>query len=246
MPVRWSHSPHHRSLPSLGVRTPGFWQNPNNGGQFWDGIPDNEKNAGDDCFPLGDLLYAVDSTNDGTTDATPGLLIGDYNMNGIRDAGEDVIFISLTDAQSLINANNKQMSDGVVKIGRDTVATWLNYLAGNPIGEVADDGLYSPMEAIDDAIDYLQIFGDANASCVNFGELFDTYSALHKKVTTSSDFWTLDFPGGENSGADIHGALDEYNNFGTVDGIGYAHDCDTEQFLTKMTAYSVNGDLIMC
>ena len=33
-----------------GVRTPGFWQNMNNGGQFWDGIVGNEKNAGKDCF----------------------------------------------------------------------------------------------------------------------------------------------------------------------------------------------------
>ena len=49
------------------------------------------------------------------------------------------------------------MSDGVIKIGRDVVATWLNFLAGNPIGDASDTG--SPQHFIDDAIDYLQIFG---------------------------------------------------------------------------------------
>ena len=233
-----------------GVRTPGFWQNPNNGGQFWDGIAGNEKNAGQDCFPTGDLLYQVDKTGDGIKDNTPGLLIGDYNKNGVRDAGEDVIFISLTDAQSLINAKNNQMSDGVVKIGRDVVATWLNYLAGNPVGDVADDGFYSPKEAIDDAIDYLQIFGDKNnakpGGFADTNDLFDCYSSGHAAIKTSTSYWTQDFPGGDHSGADIHGALDEYNNFGTVNGVGYAHDCDSDQFVTSMTGFSMHGDLIVC
>jgi hypothetical protein len=139
-----------------GVRTPGFWQNPNNGGQFWDGIAGNEKNAGQDCFATGELLYAVDRNGDGTVDtgaANRGLLIGDYDHDGTAKGAdgilgtaddEDVIFISLADAQNLINAKNNQLSDGVIKIGRDVVATWLNYLAGNPFGTVADDGVYSP------------------------------------------------------------------------------------------------------
>ena len=59
--------------------------NPNNGGQFWDGIAHNEKNAGQDCFPTGDLLYQVDSNGDGVKDNAKGLLIGDYNHNGVRD-----------------------------------------------------------------------------------------------------------------------------------------------------------------
>ena len=242
-----------------GVRTPGFWQNPNNGGQFWDGIAGNEKNAGQDCFPTGDLLYPVDSTNDDVPDAALGLLIGDYDRDGTNLGAdgiantaddEDVIFISLADAQSLINAKNNQMSDGVVKIGRDVVATWLNYLAGNPIGDVADDGFYSPKEAIDDAIDYLQIFGDSNnakpGGFVDTNDPFDIYSINHKKIDTSSSYWNQDFPGGDHSGADIHGALDEYNNFGSVDGVGYAHDCDSNQFLTSMTGFSLHGDLIVC
>ena len=238
-----------------GVRTPGFWSN---WGDFWDGDLSVPKQAGTDCFASYDLLR-IDSNGDGTIDSndtgfskngtTLGLFIGDYDRNGVADPDEDVIFISLTAAQNLINASNKQMSDGVVKIGRDVVATWLNYLAGNPIGTVDDtDGLYSPREAIDDAVDYLQIFGDSDNS--NPGgfqnnplEIFDVYRSNHSAIKTSSAYWTNDFPGGGHSGAEIHGALDEYNNFGSVDGTGYAIDCDTQQFASAMTGFSLGGSL---
>ncbi|MFN6934723.1 MAG: SpaA isopeptide-forming pilin-related protein, partial [Tsuneonella sp.] len=151
-----------------GVRTPGFWQNPKNGGTFWDGKPNNQAHEGD-TFPDGDpetegnqdLLYVVDTNCNGsladeavnqdgsintTNTAKFGLLIGDYNKNGITDdygkdgiAGtaddvqEDTIFISYKDAQSLISASNKQGNDVTYTIGRDVVATWLNYLGGNNI-----------------------------------------------------------------------------------------------------------------
>jgi hypothetical protein len=230
------------------VRTPGFWQNPNNGGQFWDGIAGNEKNAGQEHFPTGELLYAVDSNHNGSIGAgdVAGLLIGDYNMNGLTDAGEDTLFISYNDARALINANNKQMADGVVKIGRDLVATWLNYLSGAGIGTVdSGDGAYSPKEAINDAINYLQIFGDSNASNAASSETFDTYSSSHHKVDTSSAFWNNNYPGGSVSGATIHSDLDGYNNTGTIDGIAYASSCDNEQLLTQLSGFSVNGHLTL-
>jgi hypothetical protein len=245
-----------------GVRTPGFWSN---WGDFWDGDLSVPKQAGTDCFADYDLLR-IDSNGDGVIDGsdsgftnlagTPGLLIGDYDRDGNNRGAddiagtaddEDVIFISLTDAQNLINASNKQMNDGVVKIGRDVVASWLNYLAGNPIGTVTADLFYSPREAIDDAIDYLQIFGDSNNSSLtgnlNTNDTSDVYFAGHSAVRTSSGFWTNNFPAGGHSGSDIHGALDEYNNFGSVDGVGYAHDCETQQFVATMTGFSMHGDM---
>ena len=231
-----------------GVRTPGFWSNWTD---FWDGDMSVPKQAEEDCFADYDLLR-IDSNGDKTIDSNDtgfanGLYIGDYDRNGVADPDEDVIFISMTDALNLINASNKQMNDGVVKIGRDLVASWLNYLAGNPVGTVADDGMYSPMEAIDDAIDYLQIFGDlSNSNTNNPAEIFDTYSAGHRAIRTSTDFWNNDFPGGGVSGSDIHGALDEYNNFGTVDGTLYAHDCDEQQFLSQLNGFSLHGELIYC
>ena len=228
------------------VRTPGFWQNPNNGGQFWDGIVGNEKNLGQEHFPTADLLYSVDADNNGTLDGKVGLLIGDYNMNGLTDGNEDTLFISLSDALALVNANNKQMSDGVVKIGRDLVATWLNYLSGAGIGTVdSGDGHYSPKEAINDAINYLQIFGDSSNSNAASSETFDVYSSSHHKVDTSSAFWNSNYPGGSVSGATIHSDLDGYNNTGTIDGIAYASSCDSPQLLTELSGFSVNGALTL-
>jgi hypothetical protein len=237
------------------VRTPGFWQNPNNGGQFWDGAVGNEKNFGQEHFPTADLLYSVDSDNNGSLDGKVGLLIGDWNMDGLTDPDgadnilgtnddEDTIFISLSNALALVNANNKQMSDGVVKIGRDVVASWLNYLSGAGVGTFdSGDGAYSPKEAIRDAINYLQIFGDSNNSNAASTETFDTYSSSHHKVDTSSAFWNNDYPGGSVSGATIHSDLDGYNNTGTIDGIAYASSCDSPQLLEELTGFSVNGSL---
>ena len=239
-----------------GVRTPGFWQNMKNGGQFWDGITGNEKNAGQDCFADGELLYQVDSNNNGSTDTNMGLLIGDYNQNGLTDslgadliAGtaddvqEDTIFISYADARTLINANESKMMDGVAKIGRDVVATWLNYLAGNGIGDAGD--VQSPHHFIDDAIDYLQIFGDATAGDGVLTETFDVYSASHAAVKTGTSAWTGDYPGGgDHSGSDIHSALDYYNNTGMTSPTSpvYAHDCDDMMFVT---AYGLTQDALI-
>jgi len=240
------------------VRTPGFWQNMRNGGQFWDGVVGNEKHAGEEHFPTGELLYAVDSNHNGSVGAgdVAGLLIGDYNKNGIADLGldglpntgdageEDTIFISYSNARALINANNAQMSDGVVKIGRDVVATWLNYLSGAAIGDASDDG--SPHHFIDDAIDYLQIFGDSNiAGNTNTNDVFDTYASNHGKVKTSSGFWNNDFPGGDHSGSEIHSALDGYNNTGAINGIAYAASCDNPQLLEQLNGFSMAGAIYL-
>ena len=101
-----------RSEECVGVGTPGFWGN--NGFTFWDGIALNEKHTGDPNvdgdsdpgFADGELLYAVDSNEDGVAGGAgdvKGLLIGDYNHNGLTDnglngtvdLGEDTVFISL-------------------------------------------------------------------------------------------------------------------------------------------------------
>jgi hypothetical protein len=168
-------------------------------------------------------------------------------MNGLTDAGEDTLFISLSDARALINANNKLMSDGVVKIGRDVVATWLNYLSGAGIGDASDGG--SPHHFIDDAVDYLQIFGDSNNSNatgnLDTGDVFDTYSSSHKKVDTSTAFWNSDFPGGDHSGSEIHSALDGYNNTGTIGGIAYSSSCDSPQSLEELHGFSLNGAIVL-
>jgi hypothetical protein len=238
-----------------GVRTPGFWQNMNNGGQFWDGVQGNEKNAGNPGFAEGELLYAVDSDGDvdgnqtidpisivkGKSD-TAGLLIGDYNMNGITDVddpltlnineAEDTLFISYTDARTLINASNSQMSNGTVKLGRDVVATWLNYLAGNNIGESSDAD--SPKHYLDDAIDWFQKYAGKDAD-TSAGDTFDVLNIAAKNNMTSAG-WLAKIDG-VHTGGDLHNALDHYNNDGKTEdgGTPYAHDTDDAAFMAALS-----------
>ena len=218
-------------------RTPGFWSHWTD---FWDGDASVPSQAGQDDFPTGDLLLQfVDSNNDGIADAR-GLLIGDLDGNGVRNGTEDVIFVSYANAINLINASNKQMNDGVVKVGRDVVATWLNHLMGSAIGDTSDAN--SPAHFIQSAVNYLQTFGDSSASnTYNASEVWDTYAANHGVVKTSTGFWNNNVVG--DSGAQIHSALDGYNNTGTVNGIVYAASCDNEQFLNNLHGYALDGAL---
>ena len=222
-----------------GVRTPGFWSNPLNGGQFWNGTPNDEKHRGEACFPIGELTYQVDKNGDGIKDNTKGLLIGDWDRNGIENNGEDTLFISLEAATLLINASQKEQQDGRYVVGRDLVATWLNYLAGNPVGDFVVDSYYSPKEAMRDAINFLQIYGDTadNGIVTNSSGKAIMWEGSAVKQGTSA--WG-------DVGSPIHNALDEYNNFGTVNGTGYAHDCDSNQFLSSMRGgFSTGADLYM-
>jgi len=238
-PVTANESDCYLGLTGPCPRTPGFWSHWTD---FWNGTPGVPKQAGQDDFPVKDLLYAVDSNHNGSIGAgdVAGLLIGDTNHNGLTDSGEDTLFISLPNALALINASSKQMSDGVVKVGRDLVATWLNSLMGSPIGAPGDPN--SPAHFINAAVNYLQTFGDTSSSNTYVaGETFDTYNPAHAAVKTSTASWNSNIVG--DSGAQIHSALDGYNNTGTVNGIVYAADCDNPQFLTNFHAYALDGAL---
>jgi uncharacterized repeat protein (TIGR01451 family) len=196
-----------------GVRTPGFWSNL--GLQFWDGIADNETKVGDN-FPIGELTKMTDgqtTVDQDDNDATPevkGLLIGDYNKNGEIDDGEDVFFISLDDAHKIIDASQKVQQDTRYVLARDEIATWLNYLAGNPIGEATDEN--SPHTYLDEGIDWLQ--------ATNGGTAADTFGDWGggAPVKASDAKWTTDgaVAGVPDSGATIHAELDTYNNTGST------------------------------
>ena len=265
----------------VGVRTPGFWAS-TKWGTFWDGVDNNQpKQAGTPGFAAGELLYSVDSDGDGTVnpmdkngdgfvnaiqgdklydnktyDPDVGLLIGDYNKNGITDAGEDTIFISIADAKKLINASSKQLvegktSDGIYMLGRDVVAAWLNYLANNPddttgncIGTVdPNDGKVSPREYLDAAIDWLQQFAStSNADDTpstldtNLNTSFhddDLWAKFHfdSRVAPSSGSWQNPFTVGDEdipySAAAMHSAIDGYNNTGKIGVVEYCCDADS-------------------
>jgi hypothetical protein len=229
---------------------------------FWDGVSGNEpKQAGTPGFASGELLYKVDTNGDhvvnGSDSNNPGLLIGDYNMNGITDAGEDTIYIGLADALKLIKASSKQTvdgktADGIYMLGRDVVATWLNYLANNDgttgecIGGVnSSDGTNTPHEFIDAAVDWLQQFASTTNS-TSANNLVNSYhdgdsQALFQfdsRIAPSSGAWQNPFLPGEDipvSAAAMHSALDAYNNTGAIMGVEYCCDADNPVVLDVLS-----------
>jgi hypothetical protein len=240
---------HYFSLVDLGLcpRTPGFWQNPNNGAQFWDGIQDNEKHAGEDGFPEGELLYNVDSNNDGVIDGSDqkGLLIGDYDKDGLTDLDEDTLFVSFSQAQSLINASNKQLNgssgDGRFMLGRDMVASWLNYLQGSGFGDASDPD--SPHHYLDDAIDWMQIYSGNTAG--GTGETFDSLKLTGGAIKTNTSIWKDAQSGFDHSAGQMHSALDYYNNTGQTEpgGTHYAN-CEDEHLFEALSIYKQTHDLV--
>ncbi len=237
-----------------GVRTPGFWSNL--GANLWNGVLDpvgqvkvGPTFAKDDLLITGNTNGSKDSNGDGViTEADKGLLIGDFNMNGVTDAGEDTFFIGYNDAKQLINASQKTVSgDGVQMLGRDVVATWLNYLAGNDIGTDSGNSDHSPKHFISDAVDWMQTWGgkSGNGAANNLGdnvktETFDIYDSGHATVKTNTAQWnTAQFRGpaapfDEHSAAQMHNALDDYNNTGMIDATIYAHDPDDAAFASAL------------
>ena len=250
----------------VGVRTPGFWAS-TKWGTFWDGVSGNEpKQAGTPGFASGELLYKIDTNKDGHVDGSDsnaaGLLIGDYNMDGITDNGEDTIYMSLADAKKLINASSKQLvdgktADGIYMLGRDVVATWLNYLANNDgttgecVGPVnSSDGTNTPREYLDAAIDWLQQFASkSNSDDTSITTDTNTNTSFHDgngqacfefdgRIAPSSASWQNPFTVGDDipvSAAAMHSALDGYNNTGMIGGIEYCCDADSPLVLNVLS-----------
>jgi hypothetical protein len=75
---------------------------------------------------------------------------------------------------------------------------------------------------MDLAIDWLQQYADANHDGV-----LDFNGPAIKQNSTA---WS-------GSGAGLHTALDEYNNFGTVNGVAYACDADDHLFVDALARY---------
>ncbi|MBO9710413.1 MAG: hypothetical protein J7521_19595, partial [Caulobacter sp.] len=207
----------------VGTRTPGFWLSPN-GLTFWDGTVGNETKSGPD-FPSGELLAFNNTIFDGPDPGTSNkeeryILLGDDNGNGVTDAGEDTLKMSLALALKVIDASQKPSQDARYVLGRDVIAAWLNFEAGNGQGNASDPN--SPAHKMDLAIDWLQQYADANHDGVA-----DFNGAA---VKASSAAW-------QGSGAALHTALDEYNNHGSVNGVIYSCSADDPLFHTMLMTY---------
>ncbi len=150
--------------------------------------------------------------------------------------------------KNLINSSLKSQSgDGVQKLGRDAVASWLNFLAGNPIGASSDTA--SPKHFIEDAVNWLQTWGGkagvnspGNLADNVKTETFDIYDAAHTAVKTNTPQWNISqFAGDNHSAAQVHGALDYYNNTGQTSptSVQYAMSADDSSDVMLIMASQV-------
>jgi uncharacterized repeat protein (TIGR01451 family) len=189
-----------------GARTPGFWQNHF---EVWDGVTSNDSSfAGRSDFPTSDLLlppYSAATFDPITGQTALGLLVGDSNRNGKTDVGENTLFYTLQEAQTIVSANQSVQQDRRYSINRALVASWLNYLAVNP----------APTVDMSQAITWLKKYTpDENGDGKGDGNL--SLQASTYKIAASSPAWAnaTNTYNGLPTGEVIKNKLDSYNNTG--------------------------------
>ncbi|KFC75903.1 Mo-co oxidoreductase dimerization domain protein [Bosea sp. LC85] len=238
-----------------GVRTPGFWAQ-TTWQKFWDGVAGNEpKQAGTNGFANSDILlppYANPDTDGAGPDTAgkvqdpvggaykTGMLVGDFNLNGETDLGENTFYFSISEALKVLNASQKDDQDSRFIIARHLVSTWLNYQAGNPI-EASNASVTDAKDVISWAIDWLQNrTPDETADGRGDGSL--TLQSATWKTPSSSSYWGVGIDGPDAgtavtgvspvpqfdpthdvpAGAALSSLLDEYNNHGSILGVQIA------------------------
>jgi len=189
-----------------GARTPGFWSN---WPAVWDGVASNDSSfANNSGFPTSDLLrppYSAATVDPVTGQTTLGILVGDYNRNGQTDAGENTLFYTLQEAQTIVNASQSVQQDRRYTLDRALVASWLNYLAVNP----------APTGDISQAITWLQKYTpDENGDGKGDGNL--SLQASTYQIAASSPAWAnaTNTYNGLPTGEVLKNKLDYYNNTG--------------------------------
>lgn len=172
-----------------GVRTPGFWSRWT---AIWDGNAENDGlYAGKDFFPDADILISARSSS------PPRLLIGDWDRSGAIDEDETGFSWDVATALKVVNASQKVQKDTRYVLGRDVVASWLNYLAGNAVN-TGD---------LDQAIGWLK-----KAGAVDVPSSTTPFSG--SAIAAASASW-------QQSGSTYHTILDQFNNSG-IDSSGTA------------------------
>ncbi len=196
-----------------GTGTIGYWTN-KNGLAAWDSL--TPKNLVDD--PV-----TVDPTK------VQGILIGDFNRNGVTDNGEKTIFYSVTEARTILNTSTAtEGQDARYILDKQLVATWLNVLADNTY-----DTLFASIKQdIANGVQWIQkATPDENGDGIGDGSLTLAGST---KLPSSDPRWstTLGVGGNGNSyGSQIKNVLDYYNNTGA----GFALDRDTGTIAGSLT-----------
>jgi len=236
-PVNATDPSSYTGFPGPGVRTPGFWVN-TTWQDFWDGDVSVPSQAGQLYFPKADILLYKNGdpnqqlpnnglvTDPVTGTSSRGLLIGDYNRDGITNSGENTIFYNLTEARAILGASNQTIQqDSRYILDRALVAAWLNFLAGNPADTVD----------MNKGVSWLQVLTpDENGDLKGDGYLRGLGSATldgrSPAIASSSTYWNSGItslsgapspynlntgvPLPIDAGNSIKNALDLYNNTG--------------------------------
>ena|ERR1051325_9478938 len=153
--------------------------------------------------------------------------------------------MTINSALSILSANDKTLQNAEYVEGRALVATWLNYLAGNPI-TASDTSVVDAKDAIQWGVDWLLKVNGLNPNSAGSDTLspalFDSLGSP-AKTSASSAAWNVGIDGVNDAnttptaypsvplyvagndipgGVQILGILDEYNNHGTVYGVQIA------------------------
>ncbi len=218
-----SHSCVFGSGDAPGVGTHGFWKQWT---AIWDGdnsndcLFNNKANFADE-----DILYTVTDPVTGTGSGK-GLLVGDWNGNGVTDHSERTLFYSPAEAKAILSASDSSQ-DCRYLIGKQLLATWLNVIAGNNADNIETD--------INNGIEWLQNH-TPNEGGSSYGDGNLTLNASAFKVSSSNQDWQVvanpdPAHSGNFCGAAIKNVLDYYNNTGA----GFAIDRDSDD---------IDGDLV--
>ena len=226
--------------------------------KFWDGIANNETlwQTVADGYPMSDITrppYAnadANPSNEGYVfdpvagAYSLGLLVGDWNLNGETDAGEQTLFYTQAEAVAIMTASSTTVSaDARYLLARELLASWLNYQAGNPVVDLKEGLSGDALDAqdmINWAISFLQ------ARTLDEGGLAGGDGSLATlKILSSSPYWTVGIDGPDANGvvdgvspvpffdnpandgdipagATLTSYLREYNNEGTILGVHIA------------------------
>ena len=105
---------------------------------IWDGDNSNDYQCNNKAnFAKTDILYTVTDPVTGTN-ADQGILVGDWNGNGITDHSERTLFYSLAEAKTMLSASDSGQ-DCRYLMGKQLVAAWLNVIAGNNADKIETD-----------------------------------------------------------------------------------------------------------
>ena len=86
------------------------------------------------------------------------MLIGDWNRNGFTDNGEQTIFYTTAEALKVMDSSQQpNKSDVRYTLARSLTASWLNYLAGNPVDTAATND-FDARVLINRGITWLQTY----------------------------------------------------------------------------------------